>query len=236
MSTPSKGRGAASHRRTIGPDDPQTQIEENVIAPAKRGLRRAGFFSGTVLAGTIAVFGLGVLAIGATIMGLATHAFFDGLGSVLVATGGVSALFGGGGVALLRRAGKSADVDEIEQRLHRLLENEGKTSDEEAARRLRVDVGTVQAVSERWVRSGALIVEVDEETGTTEYIAGVRGDEHNPELSASQHAEMRAFESALRRDAPMRTPVPKAGRQAEQVPQQEQEQKQESGVEARARR
>lgn len=175
-------------------------FEEQLVAPAARGLRKAGIGAGALVAGAVGVTGLGAALLGGLLMALSSLPIIDGIGVFLLALGLTATAFGGGGVALLRRVNRSADTREVERRLRRLLENEGETTDADAARRLKVPIEAVRAVAERWIASGAIVVDVDEATGVEHYLAGQRGAGALPELTAAEHADMRAFESALAGD------------------------------------
>jgi hypothetical protein len=177
---------------------PQRQaVDEQLVAPAARGLRKAGLGAGALVFAAVGALGVALTLIGAITMGLAAHAFIDGVGAFLVALGLTASVSGGGGVALLHRVNRKADAAEVRRRLHRLLESEGETTDAEASRRLRVPIETIRAVTDEWIASGALAVEVDGDTGTERYLAGRRGDGEQPELNASQHADFRAFDAEL---------------------------------------
>ena len=185
------------------PTRPSPQrIDEQLVAPAARGLRKFGLGAGALVFAAVGAAGAGFTLIGAITMGLAAHAFIDGVGAFLVALGVTAMAGGGGGVALLRRVNRNADDSEVRRRLHRLLEAEGQTTDDEASRRLRVPVEKIRTVTDAWIASGAVAVEIDPDTGTERYLAGRRGHGEQPELNAAQHADFRAFDAALEARAP----------------------------------
>lgn len=194
--------------RTIGAmTDPDRQLqirssdrrmlEEQLVAPAARGIRKAGIGVGAVVAGGVGLMGLGAASLGGLLLVLSSLPVLEGIGTFLLALGLTATAFGGGGLALMRSVNRSADTREVERRLRKLLENEGETTDAEAARRLKVPIESVRAVAERWIASGAIVVDVDEQTGVEHYLAGQRGTAQLPELTAAEHADMRAFDSAL---------------------------------------
>ncbi|MFT6399246.1 MAG: hypothetical protein ACJAYU_004011 [Bradymonadia bacterium] len=171
------------------------KVDEALVEPARRGLRKFGTGLGAFASGGIMTVGVGSGAFGGLLMSMTTG-FFYGLGAFFLA-GGMTAI-GLGAISLfaLRKADAKADVREVERRLLKLIHADGTVSDAEAARRIGVDVTVIRATADRLVRSGVLDVDVDPNTGADVYTL------ESPilletDVSSAEQAEMQGFDEKL---------------------------------------
>lgn len=174
-------------------------VDETIVEPARRGIRKFGAGLGTVALGAATAAGVGSATFGAILMTLTTG-FFFGVGAVFLA-GGVTAIgFGGLGILGIRRADRRADDRQLERRFLKLLQSEVRLRDQIAARRTGSDVAAVRALANRLVREGVVLVDVDPETGEDVYELDRAEQLSGPSLTAAEAAEMRGFDARLEED------------------------------------
>ncbi len=171
------------------------KVDETIVEPARRGLRKFSAGLGAVASGGIITVGVGSGAFGGLLMSMTTG-FFYGLGAFFLA-GGVTAFgLGAFGLFAVRKADAKADVREVERRLLKLIHSRRSVSDDEAAATIAVDVKTIRATADRLVRAGVLGVDVDPKTGADVYTM-----ESQPLLETSvsnaEQAAMHSFDQKL---------------------------------------
>lgn len=169
------------------------RLDEQLVEPARRGLRRFGVGMGTVASSAVIVGGAASSAFGGLLMGLATG-FFAGLGAFFFAAGLTGIGLGAFGVWAVRKADRRASERAIERQLMKIVAAEGRVSDATLARRISATVEQVRASARLLARAGVLDIDVDLDTGEDVYSI-----EKPRQLTAASpdERELREFERRL---------------------------------------
>ncbi len=144
------------------------RIEDSLVEPARRGLRHFGAGAGRAVGALALLFGVGFLAAGGLMAALGGAVVYN-IGVVVLALGVLTSLFGGGSLYFAGQVVKEGDRQEIERRLVRMLTERDLVTDEDAAKRMRLDVRAVRAVADDLVRRGRVTVDVHPESGADIY-------------------------------------------------------------------
>lgn len=194
----------------------RAQVDETIVEPARRGLRKFGTGLGTVASTVVLGFGVAGSAFGGLLMGLATG-FFAGVGAFFLA-GGITAIAAGAfGLFAVRRVDSNADVRAVERRLMKILHAEKRVTDEVAARRIGVDVRTIRETADRLVRAGVIDVDVDPQTGEDVYTLEAQR-QLETSVPPAEAAEMAGFDARLRQAAASAGAQPESARQTVRQP------------------
>lgn len=171
------------------------KVDETLVEPARRGLRKFGAGLGAVASGLIMTLGIGGGAFGGLLMSMTTG-FFYGVGAFFLAGGATAIGLGAVGLFAVRKADATADVRAVERRLLKLIHADGSISDAIAARRIAVDVKTIRETADRLVREGVLDVDVDPQTGADVYTLEQPALLESA-LSPADREEMQGFDQKL---------------------------------------
>ena len=176
-------------------EDQRTRLEEEVIAPTARGLRRFGIGAAQAASAALALFGLAGGSIGALLRFSATNQFVLTLGTIGLAVGATALTFGAAGFFGFRKVKTLTDEREVHRRLLALTLREGSATDAEAARRLKTPLADVREAAETLVREGKLTLDIDPRTGTETYVADE--DDLRRRLPAEERIALAAFDTEL---------------------------------------
>lgn len=223
-------------------DNTRTQIEEEVVAPAVRFLRRFGIGAAQAIAGVVATFGMAGASVGGLLRLSATNEVVTTLGTIALALGLTAFTFGTAGFFGFRKVKALTDEREVHRRLLALAVKEGSTTDAVAARRLKVSVDEVRDAAEALVREGKLTLDVDTRSGTETYVADE--DDLRRRLPAEERIALAAFDTELesasraplrstqRQESakPTRAPAPRAAASDERWAEEEQVEEAEASV------
>ena len=173
-----------------------TKVDETIVEPALRGVRKFGASLGSVALGGAMLIGVVGATFGGILMALTTGIFF-GLGAVFLSAGVTATSFGALGIFGIRKADRRADARQLERRLLKLVHADGSISDALAARRTGSNVEEIRQLANRLVREGVLTVDVDPQTGADIYRLEEDPRLQDTSLSVAEAEEMRGFDARL---------------------------------------
>jgi len=202
----------------LGPQS-MVKIENEVVGPAVRGVRRAGMGLGKAFGLFVLLFGL-LLLLGGIPLVLLNSPVLTVLGGLLIAGGVMAAALGGGSVLAFRRVHHKLENKDIESHLFKMMAADGQVSSLKASRTLGVELAEVERIARRLAADGKLERDVDAETATEVYYPlGWRGRTQNEALNdPARHSERRAMDDFDRKLQEVRSPARGgAGRAEEQT-------------------
>ena len=194
------------------------EIDQALVEPARRGVRKVGTGIGKVASGGLIAAG-GVSGLFGGLLMALTTGFFSGLGAFFLAAGLTAGLIGGLGFFAMGRADSKGDEREIERRLIKLVGAYGRVSDEAIAKRISVPVEAIRETANRLVKAGRLDVDIDPESGADIYALPQTTD-INALMPAEEAAAFEGFEERLGQ-APEQAPVAQRVEQVQTEPEYE---------------